>query len=78
MGEGAKNHGVDSFGRTLILVGLAIALIGAVLWWSGRNGGGFLPGDVVVERRNARFYFPIVTSIVVSLVLTVILWFWRR
>ena len=76
--EGAKNRGVDSIGKTLVLIGLAIALAGAVLWWSGRNGGGFLPGDIVLEKRNVRFYFPIATSIVVSLILTLLLWLWRR
>ena len=69
---------MDSFGKSLVLIGLAIALAGAVLWWSGRNGGGFLPGDIVVEKRNVRFYFPIVTSILVSLILSVLLWLWRR
>jgi hypothetical protein len=78
MREGAENRDMDSLGKTLVLIGLALALVGAVLWWSGRNGGGFLPGDIVVEKRNVRFYFPIVTSIVVSLILTLLLWLWRR
>lgn len=78
MREGAENRGMDSLGKTLIVIGLALALVGAALWWSGRNGGGFLPGDIVVEKRNVRFYFPIVTSIVASLILTLLLWLWRR
>jgi len=77
-GEGAKNRRVESLGKTLVPIGVAIALSGAVLWWSGRNGGGFLPGDIVVEKRNVRCYFPIVTSVVVSLILTLLLWLWRR
>jgi len=78
MRKGAENRGMDSLGKTLVLIGLAIALAGAALWWSGRNGGGFLPGDIVVEKRNIRCYFPIATSIVVSLILTLLLWLWRR
>ena len=40
--------------------------------------GGRLPGDIVVEREGFRFYFPVVTSILISLVLTLILWFINR
>ena len=60
---------------TLVVIGLVIAGIGAV-WllapyipWLGR-----LPGDIAVEGRGFRFYFPVVTCIVVSLLLTGILW----
>ena len=73
-----KQSGVESMGRTLLLIGLVIAAVGALLWLFGRSGGGFLPGDIVVERKNVRFYFPIVTCLVVSLVLTVIAWLMRR
>jgi uncharacterized protein HemY len=69
---------VDSLGKTLVVMGLVIAAIGAALWLFGRSGGGFLPGDIVIERKNVRFYFPIVTCLVISLVLTLILWLTRR
>jgi hypothetical protein len=69
---------MDSFGRTLVIVGLVIAAIGAALWLFGRSGGGFLPGDIVVERKSVRFYFPVVTCLVVSLVLSLIAWLMRR
>lgn len=62
----------------LIVVGAVIMLVGLV-WllapqmpWLGR-----LPGDIVVERKNFRFYFPIVTCIVLSVVLTAIMWLVR-
>ena len=65
-------------GWLLIGVGLLIVVSGAV-WllapsipWLGR-----LPGDIVIERENSRFYFPIVTCIVISVVLTAIMWFMR-
>lgn len=69
---------VDSLGKTLVMLGLAIALLGALLWLFGRSGGGFLPGDIVVEKKNVRFYFPVVTCLVVSLVLSLIAWLFRR
>ena len=52
--------------------------MGAAMWLFGRAGGGFLPGDIVVEKKNVRFYFPIVTCIVISLVLTLVGWLTRR
>lgn len=69
---------MDSLGKNLIVIGLVIAAVGAALWLFGRAGGGFLPGDIVVERKNFRFYFPVVTCVVVSLVLSAIAWFLRR
>ena len=64
--------------RFLIVLGLV--LIGLGLLWPllARIGIGRLPGDVVVGRGNFTFYFPIVTSIVVSVVLTLVLWLLRR
>jgi hypothetical protein len=71
---------MDGLGRTLIVVGLLIVAVGVVLTlapripWLGR-----LPGDILVQRERVTFYFPIVTSIVVSIVLTVLLnLFFRR
>jgi hypothetical protein len=73
-----KALGVDSLGKTLVAVGLTIAVVGAVLWVLGRNTGGVLPGDIVIERKNFRFYFPIVTCLVVSAVLSLLAWLLRR
>jgi hypothetical protein len=69
---------VDALGKNLVFIGLVIAGIGALFWLLGRSGGGFLPGDIVVEKKNVRFYFPIVTCLVISLVLTLIAWLTRR
>jgi hypothetical protein len=69
---------VDSLGKNLLIIGLVIAAIGAVLWIFGRSGGGLLPGDIVVERKNVRFVFPVVTCLVVSAVLSLIAWLMRR
>lgn len=64
--------------RTLIIIGLLIVAIG-VLWpWLSKLPLGRLPGDIIVERENFRFYFPITTMIIVSVVLSIILWFFRK
>ncbi len=70
--------GVDSLGKNLVVIGLVLALIGAALWIFGRSDGGLLPGDIVVERKTVRFYFPVVTCLVVSLVLSAVAWLMRR
>lgn len=64
---------MDALARTLIFVGLAVALTGAILWGAAKLGLGRLPGDIVIERDNVRIFFPIVTGIVISIVLTLIL-----
>jgi ribose/xylose/arabinose/galactoside ABC-type transport system permease subunit len=64
--------------RLLITLGVLLVLAG-VLWpLVQKMGLGRLPGDIVVEREHVRFYFPIVTSILVSVVLTVLFWLLRR
>lgn len=64
--------------RTLIIIGLVIVAIG-ILWpWLGRLGLGRLPGDIVIERENFTFYAPIVTGLLISLVLSLVLWLLNR
>jgi hypothetical protein len=64
--------------RTLIVLGLAIAAIGVAWPWLGRLPFGRLPGDIHVVREGFSFHFPIVTCIVISVVVTVLLWLFRR
>ena len=69
--------GLGALGRTLIALGAAVALLGVVLVIADRFPGlriGKLPGDVSIERENFRLYFPLGTSIVVSIVLSLVLW----
>jgi len=64
--------------RWLIILGIVLIVVG-VLWpWLSKLGLGRLPGDIVIERDNFTFYLPITTSIVVSVVLSVILWLLGR
>lgn len=64
--------------RTLIILGIVILVVGLLWPWLSKLGLGRLPGDIIVERENFRFYFPLATSIIVSIVLTLILWFLRK
>ena len=63
-------------GRTLVLIGLAIAGLGLLMMLGVPFGR--LPGDIAVKRDNFAFYFPITTSIVVSIILTLIFALFRR
>jgi DUF2905 family protein len=64
--------------RTLIILGL-ILLAAGLLWpVIGRLGLGRLPGDIHVERSNYSFYFPLMTSLLLSVVLSVIIWLVNR
>jgi hypothetical protein len=64
--------------RTLIVIGLVIAAAGLLWPWLGKIGLGSLPGDIFVRRGSFTLYAPIATGIVVSLVLTLLLWIIRR
>ena len=73
--------GLSTIGRYLILLGGAIIVIGSVLVLAGRFPGlriGRLPGDIYIERDKWRFYFPLATSILVSIILSFILWLASR
>ncbi|WP_018138812.1 MULTISPECIES: DUF2905 domain-containing protein [unclassified Thioalkalivibrio] len=65
-------------GKWLIVIGGLIVLIGLLWPWLGKVPWGRLPGDIVIERENARFYFPITTMIIVSVVISIILALFRR
>jgi hypothetical protein len=64
--------------RTLIVAGIVLIVAGICWPLIGRLGLGRLPGDIVIQRSNFAFYFPIVTSLIVSIVLTLVLWLINR
>ncbi len=67
--------GVNDIGRLLVVFGVLIALAGVALLLVGRVPWlGRLPGDIHIERGNWTFYFPLATSLLLSAVLTLILW----
>jgi hypothetical protein len=64
---------IIAFGVTIVIVGLLVYFFHNKLNWFGR-----LPGDIRIERENFRFYFPIVTMVVLSILLTIIINILRR
>jgi hypothetical protein len=64
--------------KWLITLGIILVALGVVWPLLAKLGLGSLPGDVRVERKGYSFYFPVTTSIVVSLVITLVLWIFRR
>ena len=64
--------------RFLIILGVVLVLIGLALPWLQKAGLGRLPGDILIERDNFRFYLPITTSIIISLVLSLLFWLFRK
>jgi hypothetical protein len=64
--------------RSLVLLGLAIVAIGLLWPWIRKLGLGRLPGDIRIQTEHGAFYFPIVTCLVLSIVLSIVLWLFRR
>ena len=64
--------------RWLIILGIVLIVAGLLWPWLTKLGLGRLPGDIVIERDNFRLYIPIATSIVISVVLSLILWLLNR
>ena len=64
--------------RILIIIGAGLLLVGLLWPWLSKLGLGRLPGDVRVETENGFFYFPITTCVVISIVISLVLWFIRR
>jgi hypothetical protein len=63
-------------GKFFIVSGMVLAALGALLLAAGTSGWvGRLPGDIVVQRRNFTFYFPVMTGIALSVILTLVFWF---
>jgi hypothetical protein len=73
--------GLGSLGRMLLVVGALVAVVGVLLIVAERFPGlriGRLPGDIAVERDRWRFYFPLGTSVLLSIVLTLLFWILGR
>ena len=65
-------------GRLLMVAGGVLLLLGLAMTLAGRTPLGRLPGDILYKRGNFTFYFPLMTSLVVSLLLTLLMWLFRR
>ena len=70
---------MNELGKLLVFLGLLLAAVGALLWSGfGRGWLGRLPGDIHYTRENFSFYFPIVTCLLLSALLTLLLWLFRK
>jgi len=70
---------MPEMGKLLVVIGVGIAVVGALLWSGvGKGWLGQLPGDVNVSKGNFSFHFPIVTCILISIALTVLLRLFRK
>lgn len=66
---------LQDIGKFLLFTGLLIVVLGLALLLAGKvHGLGKLPGDILIKRKNFTFYFPLATSILISIVLTLIMW----
>lgn len=70
---------LEGLGKLLIVMGLLLAGVGVLFYLGGRIPWlGRLPGDILIERENFRFYFPLATSILLSVIISLVLWLLRR
>ena len=70
---------MPELGKTLIVLGIAILVLGVLFTFGGRIPWlGNLPGDIHIQRGGSSFYFPITTCIVISAVISLVLYFFRR
>ncbi len=72
---------MQQFGKVIIIAGLLIVIVGVILYFGGGKWFswlGRLPGDIRVERENFRFYFPVTTMILISVVVTLLIRLFQR
>lgn len=70
---------MTGFGKTLILFGIVLVVIGGLLSLAGKVPWlGHLPGDITIERGRFSFYFPLTTCILISVIISLVLYFFRR
>jgi hypothetical protein len=68
------------YGKILVVLGLILLIAGIMIWIGGDKFGWFgnLPGDIRVERKNFSFYFPLTSMVVLSIVLSLVIWLIRK
>jgi len=70
---------MDGFGKTLVLLGIVLIVVGLIFSLGGKIPWlGNLPGDIYIQRGRFTFYFPLTTCLLVSVVITLVLYFFRR
>lgn len=69
---------MEQVGRVVVISALVLLAVGVLMVIAGRLGLGRLPGDIVFRRGNFTLYFPLVTSLLLSALLTLVFWLFRR
>ena len=64
--------------RTLIIIGISLIIVGLLWPWLTKLPIGRLPGDILIDRPGFRLYFPIVTMVLISLLISLLLWLFRK
>jgi hypothetical protein len=68
----------SSAGPIIVIAGVAIILVGLLMWWGGLSWFGRLPGDIRIERESVHVYIPLVSMLLISAALSLILYLLRR
>ncbi|HPY66655.1 MAG TPA: DUF2905 domain-containing protein [Bacteroidales bacterium] len=71
---------MPQLGKILITIGVILIVAGLIIWFAGNklHWIGNLPGDIRIEKENVKFYFPVTTMIVLSVLLSLIIWVFRK
>ncbi len=70
---------MSGLGKTLIYIGILLVIIGVVFSLAGKLPWlGHLPGDITIQRERFTFYFPLTTCILISIIISLVLYFFRR
>lgn len=69
---------METIAKTLIGIGIMLVIVGIVLYFGNKLGLGKLPGDIFIDKGNFKFFFPITTSIIISVVLSLLLRLFRK
>ncbi|HKF94673.1 MAG TPA: DUF2905 domain-containing protein [Gammaproteobacteria bacterium] len=64
--------------RSIVIIGLILVVVGLAWPWFVKLGLGRLPGDIIIKRHNFWLFFPITTSIIISLLISIVLWWFRK
>lgn len=71
---------MQPLGKTIVIIGIVVVVIGLIVWLAGDKFGWFgqLPGDIRVEKKNVRFYAPITSMLLISILLSLLMWVFRK
>lgn len=69
---------MDQFGKAILSIGVILVIVGLLMMLGNKLGIGKLPGDIYFEKGNFKFFFPITTSIILSIILSLLLKIFRR